>query len=118
VGALRYRSNSPLLPEDEVIVPAVSWSTTYYPLYQYGLKLRSVDIDINTLNYDLAKLERAITPSTKAIMVVNLLGNPNDFAKIRQIIGDRQIDIIEDNCESMGATFEGRQAGSHGIMGT
>jgi len=118
VGALRYRSNSPLLPGDEVIVPAVSWSTTYYPLYQYGLKLRFVDIDINTLNYDLAKLERAITPSTKAIMVVNLLGNPNDFAKIRQIIGDRQIDIIEDNCESMGATFEGRQAGSHGIMGT
>jgi CDP-6-deoxy-D-xylo-4-hexulose-3-dehydrase len=118
VGALRYRSNSPLLPGDEVIVPAVSWSTTYYPLYQYGLKLRFVDIDINTLNYDLAKLERAITPSTKAIMVVNLLGNPNDFAKIRKIIGDRQIDIIEDNCESMGATFEGRQAGSHGIMGT
>ncbi|MBD9388308.1 DegT/DnrJ/EryC1/StrS family aminotransferase [Agrobacterium sp. AGB01] len=118
VGALRYRSDSPLLPGDEVIVPAVSWSTTYYPLYQYGLKLRFVDIDINTLNYDLAKLERAITPSTKAIMVVNLLGNPNDFSKIRQIIGDRQIDIIEDNCESMGATFEGRQAGSHGIMGT
>jgi len=118
VGALRYRKNAPLLPGAEVIVPAVSWSTTYYPLYQYGLKLRFVDVDINTLNYDLGQLERAITPQTRAIMVVNLLGNPNDFARIRQIIGDRQIDIIEDNCESMGATFEGRQAGTHGIMGT
>ncbi|WP_123193230.1 DegT/DnrJ/EryC1/StrS family aminotransferase [Pannonibacter phragmitetus] len=118
VGALRYRKEAPLLPGAEVIVPAVSWSTTYYPLYQYGLKLRFVDVDINTLNYDLDQLARAITPQTRAIMVVNLLGNPNDFARIRQIIGDRQIDIIEDNCESMGATFEGRQAGTHGIMGT
>lgn len=118
VGALRYRKDAPLMPGAEVIVPAVSWSTTYYPLYQYGLKLRFVDVDINTLNYDLDQLERAITPATRAIMVVNLLGNPNDFARIRQIIGDRQIDIIEDNCESMGAIFHGRQAGTHGIMGT
>lgn len=118
VGALRYRKDAPLMPGAEVIVPAVSWSTTYYPLYQYGLKLRFVDVDINTLNYDLDQLERAITPATRAIMVVNLLGNPNDFARIRQIIGDRQIDIIEDNCESMGAIFDGRQAGTHGIMGT
>lgn len=118
VGALRYRKDAPLMPGAEVIVPAVSWSTTYYPLYQYGLKLRFVDVDINTLNYDLDQLERAITPATRAIMVVNLLGNPNDFARIRQIIGDRQIDLIEDNCESMGAIFDGRQAGTHGIMGT
>ncbi len=118
VGALRYRKEAPLLPGAEVIVPAVSWSTTYYPLYQYGLKLRFVDVDIDTLNYDLDQLEKAITPETRAIMVVNLLGNPNDFASIRQIVGDRPIDLIEDNCESLGATFEGRQAGTHGLMGT
>ncbi len=118
VGALRYRKEAPLMPGAEVIVPAVSWSTTYYPLYQYNLKLRFVDVDINTLNYDLDQLSKAITPTTRAIMVVNLLGNPNDFAAIRRIIGDRQIDIIEDNCESMGAVFEGRQAGTHGVMGT
>jgi CDP-6-deoxy-D-xylo-4-hexulose-3-dehydrase len=118
VGALRYRKEAALMPGDEVIVPAVSWSTTYYPLYQYNLKLRFVDVDINTLNYDLDQLSRAITPKTRAIMVVNLLGNPNDFAAIRSIIGNRQIDIIEDNCESMGALFKGRQAGTHGIMGT
>jgi CDP-6-deoxy-D-xylo-4-hexulose-3-dehydrase len=118
VGALRYRKESPLMPGAEVIVPAVSWSTTYYPLYQYNLKLRFVDVDINTLNYDLDQLSRAVSSNTRAIMVVNLLGNPNDFTAIRRIIGDRPIDIIEDNCESMGAVFDGRQAGTHGIMGT
>ncbi|WP_343652616.1 DegT/DnrJ/EryC1/StrS family aminotransferase [Herbaspirillum sp.] len=118
VGALRYRKQAPFLPGDEVIVPAVSWSTTYYPLYQYGLKLRFVDIDKNTLNYDLDQLEAAVTDKTRAIMIVNLLGNPNDFARVRQIIGDRDIEILEDNCESMGATFEGKQAGTHGLMGS
>ncbi len=56
IAALRYRSASPLLPGAEVIVPAVSWSTTYYPLHQYGLKLRFVDIDAETLNFDLEQL--------------------------------------------------------------
>lgn len=118
IGALRYKSESPLLPGAEVIVPAVSWSTTYYPLYQYGLKLRFVDIDKDTLNFDLEKLEQAITPNTRAILAVNLLGNPNDFNKIKTIIGDRDIVLLEDNCESMGATFEGNQTGTFGLMGT
>ncbi len=118
VAALRYRSASPLLPGAEVIVPAVSWSTTYYPLHQYGLKLRFVDIDAETLNFDLDQLSQAITPDTRAIMAVNLLGNPNDFARIKAIIGDRDIALIEDNCESMGALYEGRQAGTFGLMGS
>lgn len=118
VAALFFRKNNPLKRGDEVIVPAVSWSTTYYPLHQYGLKQRFVDIDSQTLNYDLGALEKAITPNTKVIMVVNLLGNPNDFAAIKKIIGTRNIEIIEDNCESLGATFEGKQAGTFGKMGT
>jgi len=118
IAALRYRKNKPLLPGDEVIVPAVSWSTTYYPLYQYGLKLKFVDIDRETLNYDLVQLASAITDTTRAVMAVNLLGNPNDFKRIRALIGNRNIEILEDNCESMGATFEGRQAGTFGLMGT
>ncbi|MDQ1186567.1 DegT/DnrJ/EryC1/StrS family aminotransferase [Agrobacterium larrymoorei] len=118
IGALRYKSESPLLPGAEVIVPAVSWSTTYYPLYQYGLKLRFVDIDKDTLNFDLEKLEQAITPNTRAILAVNLLGNPNDFNKIKTIIGERDIVLLEDNCESMGAAYEGKQTGTFGLMGT
>lgn len=118
VAALFYRKNNPLKRGDEVIVPAVSWSTTYYPLYQYGLKLKFVDIDVETLNFDLKALESAITDKTRLIMAVNLLGNPNDFAHINKLIKGKNIELIEDNCESMGALFQGKQAGTFGSMGT
>lgn len=120
VAALTYTSNPDyrLKPGDEVIVPAVSWPTTYYPLHQYGLKQKFVDVDLATLNYDLTQLAAAITDKTRAIMTVNLLGNPNDFAEIRRLIGDRNIILLEDNCESLGAEFEGRKAGSFGLMGS
>jgi CDP-6-deoxy-D-xylo-4-hexulose-3-dehydrase len=120
VATLFYTKNPriKLNPGDEVIVPAVSWSTTYYPLYQYGLKIKFVDIDLETLNYDLSQLSQAISPKTRAIVAVNLLGNPNDFSKIKKIIGRRDITLIEDNCESLGAEFEGKKAGTFGLMGT
>ena len=117
-AALFYTKNPMLKRGDEVIVPAVSWSTTYFPLQQYGLKLKFVDIDLETLNYDLDALQSAIADETKMIMVVNLLGNPNDFDKIDKIIGDRDIFILEDNCESMGAVYRGKQTGTFGVMGT
>jgi dTDP-4-amino-4,6-dideoxygalactose transaminase len=103
---------------DEIIVPAVSWSTTYFPLQQYGLKVKFVDIDLDTLNMDLDKLEEAITEDTRAILTVNLLGNPNDFSRMNEIIAGKDIFILEDNCESMGATIDGKQAGTFGVMGT
>ncbi len=120
VAALFYTKNPQLRLKrgDEVIVPAVSWSTTYYPLYQYGLKIVFVDIDLNTLNYDLAQLEQAVTNRTRAIMAVNLLGNPNDFSRIQRIIAGRDIVLIEDNCESMGARYDGKMAGTFGVMGS
>ena len=120
VAALFYTKNPRLKLQrgDEVIVPAVSWSTTYYPLYQYGLKIKFVDIDLHTLNYDFDKLEQAVTDKTRAIMAVNLLGNPNDFERIQQIIGKRNIVLIEDNCESMGASYQGKKAGTFGVMGS
>lgn len=118
VAALCFRREDPLRAGDEIIVPAVSWSTTYFPLFQYGLKLKFVDIDGETLNYDLQALAAAVTEDTRAIMAVNLLGNPNDFAVIEEIIGERKILLIEDNCEAMGALYRGRQAGGFGIIGT
>lgn len=118
IAALMFKKQGALKRGDEVIVPAVSWSTTYHPLQQYGLKLKFVDIDRNTLNIDLNKLREAVNENTKAILAVNLLGNPNDFIEIKNIIGQRDIILLEDNCESLGAVFENKQAGTHGLMGT
>lgn len=103
---------------DEIIVPAVSWSTTYFPLQQYGLKVKFVDIDPHTLNFNLSELKSAITDSTRAILAVNLLGNPNDFTEIENIIAGKEIILLEDNCESMGAHISGKMAGTFGLMGS
>ena len=118
IASLFYQRDNPLKKGDEVIVPAVSWSTTYTPLQQYGLKVKFVDIDIDTLNYDLKKLETAITDKTRLILAVNLLGNPNNFKIINQFISDKEIVLFEDNCESMGAEFENKKAGTFGEIGT
>ena len=118
VAALFYKSSGNLKPGDEVIVPAVSWSTTYYPLHQYGLRLKFVDIDLKTLNYDLKKLETSINHKTKAIIVVNLLGNPNEFTKIKGLVEDSDILLLEDNCESLGAKYKDKYAGTFGICGS
>ncbi|EKF1774377.1 DegT/DnrJ/EryC1/StrS family aminotransferase [Escherichia coli] len=117
--ATLFFTNKPKLKRgDEIIVPAVSWSTTYYPLQQYGLKVKFVDINKETLNIDIDSLKNAISDKTKAILTVNLLGNPNDFAKINEVINNRDIILLEDNCESMGAVFQNKQAGTFGVMGT
>lgn len=107
-----------LNPGDDVLVPALSWATTYYPLQQYGLRLNFVDIDLETLNMDLELAEAAIGPRTKAILAVNILGNPNDFAKLKAIADRHGLLLLEDNCESLGAEFEGKQTGTFGVMGT
>lgn len=118
VAAVVLSDKYDLKAGDEVIVPAVSWATTYTVLQQYGLKLCFVDIDINTLNIDLGKLEAAITPNTKAILAVNLLGNPNDFDSLLAICKANSLLLIEDNCESMGALYKGKYAGTFGVAGT
>jgi CDP-6-deoxy-D-xylo-4-hexulose-3-dehydrase len=119
IASLFYRKHNPLKRGDEVIVPAVSWSTTYFPLQQYGLKLVFVDIDRETLNLDLNQLEAAITDKTRLIFTVNLLGNPCDFDQLQAICKKHpQVTLLEDNCESMGATFGNKMAGTFGLIGT
>jgi len=118
VAALFFVKDSPLKPGDEVIVPALSWATTYYPLQQYGLKLKFVDIDLETLNMDYGQLEEAISEKTRLIFSVNILGNSNNFDEIFRIIGERNIFLLEDNCESLGARFKGKRSGTFGVMGT
>jgi len=118
VASLFYKKDKPIKKGDEVIVPAVSWSTTYYPLLQYGLKLKFVDIDLHTLNFNLEELERSISKNTRLIFAVNILGNPNEFDKIKNIIKDKDIYLLEDNCESMGATYKAKFTGTIGTIGT
>ena len=116
VASLVYSGK--LKKNDEVLVPAVSWSTTYFPLEQFGLKTRLVDIDINTLNIELDLIEKAITPSTKAVFAVNLLGNIVDYEKLSDICKANNLIFFEDNCESMGASLKGKKAGTFGLLGT
>ena len=118
IASLFYVKENPLKKGDEVIVPAISWATTYGPLYLYGLKLRFVDVNIDTLNIDLDLLEEAITPKTKAVFSVSLLGNPNDFNKLKHICDKYGLILLEDNCESLGAKFLNQHAGTFGLLGT
>jgi len=116
--AARFLKNSLLSPGDEIIVPAVSWSTTFYPVNQIGCKLSFVDIELESLNIDPEKVFNAITPKTKAILAVNLLGNPCNLIELQKIATDHNLLLLEDNCESLGATLEGKALGTFGRGGT
>ncbi len=116
IAALCHRRERPLQRGDEVIVPAISWATTYHPLHQYGLKLRFVDVELDTLNMDCSQLERALTPRTRAIVGVSILGNPAAL-DVMQAFADRHgLYFFEDNCESADAELGGRKAGAFGDM--
>lgn len=116
VAALCYRKDRPLQRGDEVIVPAISWATTYAPFQQYGIALRFVDVDPATLNVDMAKLEAALTPRTRAICAVSILGNPAPLPELRAFADAHGLVLFEDNCESLGASVGGEKAGTFGAL--
>lgn len=118
ITALKYIHGLEVKDGDNIIVPAVSWSTTYFPITQNNLVLNFVDIDIDSLNIDVEKVESAINSRTKAIFAVNLLGNPSNLIRLRQIAIDNNLILIEDNCESLGASINGKKAGSFGLAST
>ncbi len=118
VAALCYRAEKPLKPGDEVIVPAIAWSTTYHPLQQYGLKLRFVDVELDTLNMDVSRLEEALTPKTRMIVGVSILGNPAALDVMRTFADKHGLIFFEDNCESMDAELNGQKTGTFGDIGT
>lgn len=118
VASLFHRKENKLQRGDEVIVPCISWATTYYPLHQYGLKLKFVDVDIETLNYDIEELKKAVSSKTKMIVTVSILGNPNYFDEIENICDTNNIILFDDNCESMGAEYKGKYTGTSGLINT
>tara|TARA_B100001093_G_scaffold515491_1_gene591934 strand:- start:292 stop:1455 length:1164 start_codon:yes stop_codon:yes gene_type:complete len=103
---------------DEVILPALAWSTTYSPFYFVKSKLKIVDININTLNVDLNLIKKAVTKKTKMIVAVSILGNPADLEDLRIFCKNRNIILFEDNCESLGAKLNGKFTGSFGLLST
>lgn len=118
MASCRYRETPKMVPGDEILVPAVSWSTTFYPVNQLGATLKFVDVDPHTLNIDTSKIEAAITKKTRGIFVVNLLGNPADWLELKRIAEAHNLLLLEDNCESLGATLEGKSTGTFGFGGT
>lgn len=118
LSALRYDTRFDLKPDDEVIVPAVSWSTTYFPVDQNRFKLVFVDVDVNTLNIDVDRVIEAITDKTRIVFAVNLLGNPADLKRLKTICDEKNIILLEDNCESLGADIDNKKCGTWGLMGS
>lgn len=118
MAAIRYSKKYGKDDRDEVIVPAVSWSTTYYPITQLGYKLRFVDVNLNSLNATAKSIQAAISSRTAGIFAVNLLGNPSDLEVISKLASDAGIFLLEDNCESMGAKIGTKFTGTFGQIGT
>ena len=118
VAALCLKRDRPLQRGDEVIVPAISWATTYHPLQQYGLKLKILDVELDSINMDVSRLAEAAGPRTRAIVGVSILGNPAALDVMRKFADDRGLYFFEDNCESMDAELKGRKAGTYGHVST
>lgn len=119
IASYFYKNQNPLKRGDEVIVPAISWSTTYYPLQQYGLKLKFIDVEIDSFNIDITKLEEALTPRTKIIIAVSILGNPAALDQIKSFADKHGLYFMEDNCESLGAELPDKsKTGTFGDLNT
>ena len=99
---------------DEVLIPALCWSTSLWPIIQSGLKPKFVDIDPDTLNIDLKDLKKKITKKTKALMIVHVLGNCTNMDELMKIKKKNKLFLIEDTCESLGTKFKKKYLGTFG----
>lgn len=119
-AALAYSRNPNSIEHSrgEVIVPAVSWSTTYFPLHQLGYKLVFIDVDRESFNIDVSLLKKALSPNTVGICGVNLLGEVAEWNAISKFAVEHELWTLEDNCESMGAEKDGTPSGRFGNVGT
>ncbi len=107
-----------LKPGDEVITVAAGFPTTVNPVLQNGLVPVFVDVDIPTYNIDANKIEAAVSPRTRAIMVAHTLGNPFDLDAVMAIARKYNLWVIEDCCDALGSRYKGRHVGSFGHIAT
>ena len=107
-----------LKARDEVIIPAVCWSTSLWPIVQNNLKPVFVDVELDTFNMSIESLKKKITSRTRAIMCVHVLGTSTNMNQIQKLIKNKKILLIEDTCESLGAKFNNKYLGTFGEFGT
>ncbi|MEM5855235.1 MAG: DegT/DnrJ/EryC1/StrS family aminotransferase [Candidatus Aenigmatarchaeota archaeon] len=111
-----FKSSIP--PGSEIITPATTWATTVYPIVNVNCTPVLVDVDLETFNIKVDEIKTAITPKTKAIIPVHLLGNPCEIVEIMEIAEKYNLRVIEDACEAHGAEVNGKKVGTFGDMGT
>jgi CDP-6-deoxy-D-xylo-4-hexulose-3-dehydrase len=107
-----------LKPGDEVLIPAVCWSTSLWPIIQNNLKPVFVDVELDTFNISIKDLKKKITSKTKAIMCIHVLGTSANLTQIKKLTNKKNIILIEDTCESLGAKFNNKYLGTFGELGT
>lgn len=107
-----------LKPGHEVITAATGFPTTVNPTLHWGLVPVFVDVKLKTYNIDPDQIEAAITPKTRAIMVAHTLGNPFDIAPIKALCDKHGLFLVEDCCDALGATYDGKHVGTFGDVGT
>ena len=105
-------------PGDEVITVAAGFPTTVNPMIQFGCVPVFIDIDIPTYNIKAELIEQAITPKTKAIMMAHTLGNPFNLDEVMRVAKKYNLWVIEDDCDSLGATYNGQKTGTFGDLAT
>ena len=105
-------------PGDQVLVPAVCWSTSVFPLLQNGLCPVFVDADPRTFNVTVAELERKLTPRVKAVMAVHVLGNSTDMRLLMEFVTRHRLMLVEDTCESLGSFCLTGDGSEHKMLGT
>ncbi|ALO46416.1 lipopolysaccharide biosynthesis protein RfbH [Pseudohongiella spirulinae] len=103
---------------DEVIGVAAGFPTTVNPIVQFGAVPVFVDVDMQTHNIDVDLIEAAISPKTKAIMLAHTLGNPFNLARVKAICEKYNLWLVEDCCDALGATFDGKMVGTWGDIAT
>ena len=107
-----------ILPGDEVITVAAGFPTTVNPIVQNQLTPVFLDVELGTYNVDVSLLETAVSPRTKAIMIAHTLGNPFNLDAVLAVANKHNLWLIEDNCDAVGATYNGRLTGSFGHLST
>lgn len=114
----RYKKQAPLIRGDEVLVPALLWPTTMWPLMQLGLVPILVDVNDRTMSIDIDDAKQKLSARTRGIFLIHVLGLPANMDEVMKFSREHDLVVLEDCCESLGARFNGKHVGTFGAGGT